>query len=588
MSVLDYLKWSFGFINSSYNEINDVKEPECVIYLCSTHFIKNIIKQANKTIANEKAKRAIIFCFTLLQNSSSLQQIEDYLVNIYNIFNSRYLDRVTTFSIGIIKDEVLFRRLEHTNINEIPDKKKYTEIFTLKNENSDTNTDETENTLIKMSPFSIHFESFFTKIKLSFEISKRKNESNKILELNEYFSPELFKIIASYLHLLPLWSGIVITPIQTKNQNMFSTPKNRLTNNIVENWFMNLKNFIILNEKKFVSEYTSLLFKCLKKKYFSGFFDLCEEERKKKINLKTLNNRKEIWRRKLETKKREKGFYYKHLKNLGTIEFEYVEEEFVKSMTDFNRTFNFREEPTIEIALDQSFCDVFDEIFLVYDLIGYEKNYEKIVEIFNSYRSSIDQLISFLKEKTPSYSRIKNLPMDNSFLVLLQAHNLNDCSALVTKGDGNCFYYSISTIILSNPEYYKLIKIGALFTILKYKVFFEDILKKKAYFENYNDFFLNLSGKNNWANELMILATVIMFSRPLICLCYNEIKRVPYSNMFNLDFENDESIFIGFKENHFVALCGEFDINFLKSKAMNYYGEFVESFENIQKTVLKN
>jgi len=76
---------------------------------------------------------------------------------------------------------------------------------------------------------------------------------------NKFYSPALFKLIHAQLHIVPLWSGILI------HQDVYSYKVNtRLTNNPVERWFGFLKHSL-LNERKNVnpSELISPLFKHL-------------------------------------------------------------------------------------------------------------------------------------------------------------------------------------------------------------------------------------------------------------------------------------------------------------------------------------
>ncbi|CAF0867508.1 unnamed protein product [Brachionus calyciflorus] len=575
MAVIDYLIWSYDLINEPINGCN----IECVIYLCATHFLKNIVKQANKTNANEKAKKALIFSFTLLQNSQTLKQIENYLINIYNIFNSRYLDETTCFSIGLIKDEILFRRLDKTNVI-LTDDEVEKESVSYHFQRNNANFQETEDSLIRLSPFSKHFKLFLCKIAASIDLAKDNSKLGKRYEENEYFSLELFEIIKKQLHLIPLWSGIVVSVFQDKHKKLFSNKKNRFTNNPVENWFMNLKNFIILNDKKYISEYTSLVYKSLRKKIFSGFFDEEDNDKKSNLNFKSLNSRKEIWRRKLDVKKREKGFYYKRLKNLGSFEFEFNDETELNNSSEFISVFDVLKNNSFHTRDD--FYHVVNDIFNLYESISYQNSIEKLNEEFKKKRSSLIKLVEVMRRRIPSCLKNFSFSKDYSFRSLLDAHGLFECNAYVVNGDGNCFYYSISSIIFDNPDLFKLIKMGSIFILLEYKDFFEIILNEKAYDENFNDFIMNLAVLNAWANELIMLATSILLERGLICFCLNEANKMHYSNLFDLGFDENESIHIGFKNNHFVPIIGKIDKK-LSNQSTNLYCEFLEKFNSFRK-----
>ena len=95
--------------------------------------------------------------------------------------------------------------------------------------------------LRQKSPFKLYFDS---KIK-NYQILSDSSDMDQD-NLNEFYSPVLFKILRDQLYIIPLWSGIMIHD-KIKGYSI----KTRLTNNPVENYFGQLKNNILQNKKVF-------------------------------------------------------------------------------------------------------------------------------------------------------------------------------------------------------------------------------------------------------------------------------------------------------------------------------------------------
>jgi hypothetical protein len=95
------------------------------------------------------------------------------------------------------------------------------------------------------------FDSYFDNKIKSFQIMISTTESlnDSSLNLNEFYIPELFEVIASKLYILPLWSGLLIN--SRKDINL---EKDHLVNNIVENHFNHLKNNTLGLSKKTKNE----------------------------------------------------------------------------------------------------------------------------------------------------------------------------------------------------------------------------------------------------------------------------------------------------------------------------------------------
>lgn len=83
-----------------------------ISYICSTHFLKIIINKTKKINTSTKVKKMLIFCFSLLQNSTTIEQFDNYLVNIFNIFNRKFVSRPLNYSLEILKKKAYYNEFK--------------------------------------------------------------------------------------------------------------------------------------------------------------------------------------------------------------------------------------------------------------------------------------------------------------------------------------------------------------------------------------------------------------------------------------------------------------------------------------------
>ena len=84
-----YINWCFS---RTVNENFVGQCPNVILYLCSTHFLKNVIKKSKQIDVGKNICKAFNFMFALVQNSVNIEQINLYLKHIYTILNSERLD----------------------------------------------------------------------------------------------------------------------------------------------------------------------------------------------------------------------------------------------------------------------------------------------------------------------------------------------------------------------------------------------------------------------------------------------------------------------------------------------------------------
>ena len=310
LTVLEYLCWCYDilFDEKSSNKINNRIPTRTV--LCASHFLKTIAKKAKAVTNNQtiNVKKAFLFAFTLLQNSSSIEEFKTFFLHIIYMFGEPYKSERCIESINFIKSAISTRNLafvdkitnaefELNDFNELHNKD---DIMLLNNSNAGIQTPETS--LKKFSPFTKYFSLWF--IDNEIVVNKSTQDLCSNYQANFYYNGKLIEIIVDYLHILPLWSGIILKKWQEMYPNYDILT--RVTNNLVENWFGRLKNFILKNKKVMPSELVSLLYQRLLAKYLKSYIQYDMD--KNKIE-KAVYEKVEIWKKENNIK-RIKGVYY--------------------------------------------------------------------------------------------------------------------------------------------------------------------------------------------------------------------------------------------------------------------------------------
>ncbi len=114
---------------------------------------------------------------------------------------------------------------------------------------------DTEESLKNVSLFKRHFNDVLEKHEVEL-----KNLAVSDCPQNEYYCPEFFHIIQNYIHIIPLWTGIMIKnweSLNVKYKGLIKT--SRQDNQKVENWFDQIENHIILQKEVQPSELTLLV-----------------------------------------------------------------------------------------------------------------------------------------------------------------------------------------------------------------------------------------------------------------------------------------------------------------------------------------
>ena len=329
-SVVNYINWAFDvlFKYSENNQLNQLMKTRIII--CQTHIFKAVVQKTNICIDKKrlseknydkqnKIKKLFLFSFTILQNSTSINEFNEVLKDLYKIFCLKNYSEEINSCVTKIQQLVMKRNFDLFKIIDVESLSK------IKNDESEMNIyinlNSKCNSIKQSSPFNKYFDSM---IKI---LSKERSEVNKHKEiLNRYYFPELFNIIQEKLYVIPLWTGIMIKQCSkvkpylkfvSKDSKIFELT--RITNNPVENRMDYLKNKLLMKKKNlFTSEIVKPIYTDIKSKYFEyysesdcNFFNF--------EGLKSSKNTNEQWIDKnSKLIKREKSFYYKNLLNTQT------------------------------------------------------------------------------------------------------------------------------------------------------------------------------------------------------------------------------------------------------------------------------
>ncbi len=310
-TISQYLEWSFDLIFERCKKSFLNSSMPVSLYLCATHFLKNIIIKTNEilklkktykafdqeTSIKVKIKELFISYFTLLQNSVNITDFNNSLRDLYYIFSSKQKDNNFKVSYERITMNIYLRG--NSVLSDVSKKDEENFVF----------IDEFKFILpenyagIKLnSKFEAYYKAFINRIEKSIVIN-----IDPSAEDNEYYCPEILNIIKDKLYLMPLWSGVVV--FRNGPVGYFET---RLTNNPSEISFNHKRNSILkickknkLKRKVMPSEYISLTYSRLLSKYIQ-FYSNISKEPSIKISL---SNEKEKWHYNDANAKKESYFY---------------------------------------------------------------------------------------------------------------------------------------------------------------------------------------------------------------------------------------------------------------------------------------
>lgn len=97
-----YLIWAYHLlVKDARLQLQLSSYMKTRLVICSTHYLKNLIKETKNIKTESGNKKTFIFCFTLLQDSTTIEQMKLYLKRIFLVFNSRFFTKSVDNSIKV-------------------------------------------------------------------------------------------------------------------------------------------------------------------------------------------------------------------------------------------------------------------------------------------------------------------------------------------------------------------------------------------------------------------------------------------------------------------------------------------------------
>ena len=235
-------------------------------YWDSVHLMTGFIKKTKKIkhfeIKFEKmAKKFSVFCFCLLQSTTSLEEFQNLFVDIFNVFNQENKNEIFINSIVNIEHQIVNRNVSpRINLDLGNSINKHEKVELSKNECRPFTRSQMKN-ISKTSPFKVNFDKL-----IRTRCRKIKYDAN--VETNCFYNPAIFDLFKQHLPYLPLWTGCFLSIMKEKFKNLHlcQLDMKRLDSNPAEGNFNILKNKILLKSGAMPSEicalsYERLLFK---------------------------------------------------------------------------------------------------------------------------------------------------------------------------------------------------------------------------------------------------------------------------------------------------------------------------------------
>ncbi|CAF0933384.1 unnamed protein product, partial [Brachionus calyciflorus] len=308
--IIQYLKISFEkaiHFDNSHDYVFKTK-----IYLCSTHFLKNVIDdfdyRTSRIKISSKVRHCFIICFTMLQNSETINEFNENLFHFITIFSQKYLSHICMVSLLKLQINVKTRDVSWLKDSCQFDERKFLDKDEDMRKEIIFRNDFSDN-YIRDSPFT----KYFSELIQSFMEKNNSIEVDSIAR-NEYYYPHLMDIIKKRLHLAPLWSAFIIS----SEKNNFPEKRNlsRFTNNPVEAWFGYFRNNILKINKRVKlirrlnpSEIVTPFYNYLQMKFNQHYKEICIDFSKKENSHSRNEKETEKWNFPT-TSNRTKGIYY--------------------------------------------------------------------------------------------------------------------------------------------------------------------------------------------------------------------------------------------------------------------------------------
>ena len=167
----------------------------------------------------------------------------------------------------------------------------------------------------------------------------------------------------------------------------------------------------------------------------------------------------------------------------------------------------------------------------------------ELINVFYNAPRTFTEIESFCQLHQKQLNEVLRIIRDNDFdrvytsekvdrnfeHIIKQTNDLNSYMPIITTGDGNCLFNSISVIAFGHENEANLLRLVVVFILLNYDLYFKDLLIKTAATSTFEEFVVETSKIFNWTNDNVLVAVSIMICRPIYCYTMNKNRNTTFS-----------------------------------------------------------
>ncbi|CAC5394834.1 unnamed protein product [Mytilus coruscus] len=278
-NIKQYLNSMWGLLRRENK--NEERRDTCIIHLCCSHIIKKVRDKMSELTKDKQLGKFILYCFALLQNATKLEKAKLTFKHIKNVLTCPTLTKRVEEGISYLNlniESSIESQVEKDTEAEGGD-------FVIDFDEDDQLV--SLSTIRKSSPFSDYF------FKDKQEGENELDETNE--QSNPYYLPPALFYIETYMPIIPLWSGIVVSVTEgiTRDSNCH-----------VENWFKIMKKDTLQGKKRLApGNFVRRIYKVLKGriKGFSKTVGSGKIKTTKKAVGHNIELQEEIWKKREES-----------------------------------------------------------------------------------------------------------------------------------------------------------------------------------------------------------------------------------------------------------------------------------------------
>ena len=526
-SFSSYLTWCYDVLFTLPMN-NSLWQSTRVLHVyCASHLIANVVKKTNKTKHVDSVKQLFIFAFTLLQNSSTCGEFMDSLKAIYHLFTKKSDCRETKESLVFIQRSLgsrslpdFFKQLDLGGV----DSAEKVELETVYIEQEEDNLVN----LKTKSPFTAYFSGKIER----FDLDQEMQDQNC---LNPFNAPDLYQIIDDLLHIMPMWSGVMLAQSKARDLRC-ATLGTRLTNNPVENYFGQVKHRLAREKHLLMPSVLIHHFLTSIKSKWVQFYKPTSPAPTVSFQKTNLAFENEKFKpRRQHRSNRNKGFFYK---SSGKRMF--------AELT-----------PSDDDEDDTSITGLVKATLL-------STNEHKL--LFQAKQQQLRHEIHLLRNKSLQTMYDANKHNSDPLTAVLST-DFPGFFPLRTPADGNCLYSAVSFALFGDFEHQGLIRFLALFTLYEYEPFFREL-------GNFSHLAALSATDKVYGDDTNVLAISILLNRSVAVLI-ERIKGPVYLIRFPSN-SIQEPFYLGFVNKHFSLMLSKST----KVQLMEYYDRYQETFNS--------